>query len=107
MRSDFLTQMKVSKILRVVLHLDSEVLLVYRLFALLLARLGMRAPIPYVQDTILNLRHPYIVVTTDMLLLNCNQYFLCHLALHTIRVDTHHLLVPGWYPLSCAEGSGN
>ena len=52
------------------LCLDSKVLLVYRLFALLLARLGTRAPIPYVQDAILNLRHPYIVVataTTDIL----------------------------------------
>ena len=39
-------------------------LLVYGLFALLLARLGTRAPIPYVQDAILNLRHPYIVVAT-------------------------------------------
>ena len=39
-------------------------LLVYGLFALLLARLGAHAPIPYVQDAILNLRHPYIVVAT-------------------------------------------
>ena len=31
---------------------------------MLLARLGARAPIPYVQDAILNLRHPYIVVAT-------------------------------------------
>ena len=46
----------VSWTLRVVLHLDSEVLLVYGLFTLLLARLGVRAPIPYVQDAILNLR---------------------------------------------------
>ena len=43
---------KVSGTLRVLLYLDSEVLLVYRLFALLLARLGARAPIPYVQDAI-------------------------------------------------------
>ena len=43
---------KVSETLRVVLHLDREVLLVHGLFALLLARLGMRAPIPYVQDAI-------------------------------------------------------
>ena len=50
MRSDFLTQMKVSGTLRVVLHFDGEVLLVYRLFTVLLARLGMHAPIPYVQD---------------------------------------------------------
>ena len=72
MRSDFSTLLKVSGTLRVLLYLDSEVLLVYRLFALLLARLGARAPIPYVQDAILNLRHPYIVVataTTDMELL--------------------------------------
>ena len=60
------TQTKVSGILRVVLYLDSEVLLVYGLFALLLALLGMRAPIPYVQDAILNLRHPYIVIATAM-----------------------------------------
>ena len=39
-------------------------LLVYRLFALLLARLGACAPIPYVQDAILNLRQSYIVVAT-------------------------------------------
>ena len=45
-----------------VLHLDSEVLLVYRLFALFLAHLGVHAPTPDVQDAILNLRHPYIVV---------------------------------------------
>ena len=60
----FPTLSKVSGTLRVLLHLYSEVLLVYRLFALLLACLGVRAPIPYVQDTILNLRHPYIVVAT-------------------------------------------
>ena len=59
MRSDFLTQTKVSGTFRVVLHLDSKVLLVYKLFALLLTRLGSRAPIPYVQDAILNLHHPY------------------------------------------------
>ena len=47
-RSDFSTLSKVSGTLRVLLYLDSEVLLVYRLFALLLARLGARAPIPYV-----------------------------------------------------------
>ena len=48
MRFDFPTQSKFSGTLRVVLYLDSEVLLVYRLFALLLAGLGTRAPIPYV-----------------------------------------------------------
>ena len=64
MRFDFLTLSKVSGTLRVLLYLDSEVLLVHRLFALLLARLGARAPIPYVQDAILNLHHPYIVVAT-------------------------------------------
>ena len=62
MRFDFPTLLKVSGTLRVVLHLDSKVLLVYGLFALLLARLGVHAPIPYVQDAILNLHHPYIVV---------------------------------------------
>ena len=36
--------------------------LVYELFALL--HLARRAPIPYVQDAILNLRHPYIVIAT-------------------------------------------
>ena len=53
------------------LYLDSEVLLAYGLFALLLTRLCMHAPIPYIQDAVLNLRHPYIVVatvTTDTLL---------------------------------------
>ena len=70
MRSDFSTLAKVSRTLRVLLYLDSKVLLVYRLFALLLTRLGAHTPIPYVQDAILNLRHPYIVVavaTTDIL----------------------------------------
>ena len=47
-----------------VLLTDSELLLVYGLFAFLLTRLGMRAPIPYVKDAILNMRHPNIVVTT-------------------------------------------
>ena len=63
-RFDFLTQTKVRRILRVVLHLDSKVLLVSRLFAMLLTRLGTRAPIPYVHDAILNLHHIYIVVAT-------------------------------------------
>ena len=63
-RFDFPTQTKVSGSWRVVLHLDSEVLLVYRLFALLLARLGVHAPTLYVQGAILNLRHPYRVVAT-------------------------------------------
>ena len=62
MRFDFLTQTKVSLTLRVVLDLNSEVLLVDRLSALLLARLGARVPKPYVQDAISNLRHPYIIV---------------------------------------------
>ena len=63
MRSNFSTLLKVSGILQVLLYLD-KVLLVYRFFALLLARLGARAPIPYVQDAILNLHHPHIVVAT-------------------------------------------
>ena len=46
MRSDFPTLSKFSGTLRVLLYLDSEVLLVYRLFALLLARLGARALYP-------------------------------------------------------------
>ena len=68
MRSDFQTLTKVSEILQVLLHLVSDLLLAHRLIVLLLAHLGRDAPIPYVQDTILNLRHPYIVVaivTTD------------------------------------------
>ena len=59
-----MTQTKVSGTLRVLLHLDSKVLLVYRPFALFLTCLGMRACIPYVQDAILNLHYPYIVVAT-------------------------------------------
>ena len=64
MKFDFATLSKVSGTLRVVLHLDSDLLLAYRLFVLLLAHLGGRAPIPNVQDAILNLRHPYIVIAT-------------------------------------------
>ena len=60
MRSDFPTLSKFSGTLRVLLYLDNKVLLVYRLFALLFTRLGPRAPIPYVEDAILNLHHPYI-----------------------------------------------
>ena len=59
----FQLKTKVSGTLRVVLHLGSNLLLVYRLFVLVLARLDGCAPIPYVQDVILNLRHPYIVIT--------------------------------------------
>ena len=55
-----------------ILLLDNEVLLVYILFALLLARLGVRAPISYVQDAILNLRDLYIVVATAITVLKCN-----------------------------------
>ena len=55
------TQTKVSGTLRIVLYFDSKVLLVYRLFALLLARLGVCVHIPYVQDAILNLCHSYVV----------------------------------------------
>ena len=51
-RSNFTTQTKVSRTLQVVLYLDSEVLLVYKLFALLLACLSAHTPIAYVQDTI-------------------------------------------------------
>ena len=79
MRFDFPTLSKVSGILRVVLHLDSELLLVYGFFALLLAHLGVRAPILYVQDAILNLRHPYIVITTAITdSLNISVYFHTH-----------------------------
>ena len=41
-------------------------LLIYGLFASLLAHLGMCAPIPYVQDAIWNLSHPYIVIAVAM-----------------------------------------
>ena len=58
MRFNFLTLLKCSGTSQVVLYLNGEVLLVYRLFALLLTRLGVCALIPYVQDAILNLRHP-------------------------------------------------
>ena len=61
-RFDFPSLSNVSGTFRVVSHLDSEVLLVYGLFAMIFARLVVRAPIPYVQDAILNLRHPYIVI---------------------------------------------
>ena len=30
-------------------------------------RFGVRAPIPYVQAAILNLRHPYIVIATAII----------------------------------------
>ena len=46
-------------------------LLVYGLFALLLVHLGVCAPIPYVQDAILNLRHLYIVIATAMTDFSC------------------------------------
>ena len=60
-RFNFQTLPKVIGTLQVVLHLDSDVLLVYGLFALLLARLGVHTPMPYVQDAMC---HPYIVVAT-------------------------------------------
>ena len=52
-QADFQTPVKVSETLRVVLH-----------FTVLLACLGTPAPICYVQDGILNLRHPYVGVAT-------------------------------------------
>ena len=67
MRSNFPNQTKVSRTLRVVLPLDSEVLLVYMPFALLLTHLGARALIPYVQDAI---RHSYIVVMVIRMVTN-------------------------------------
>lgn len=48
------SQMKVSRTLQVVIYLNLKVLLVYKLFALLLAHLDVYAPITYVQDDILN-----------------------------------------------------
>ena len=46
MRFDFLTLSKVSETMRVLLHLDSEMLLVYGLSVFLLARLGVRSLYP-------------------------------------------------------------
>ena len=54
--------MKVSETLRVVLHLNSEGLLVCTLKTGLRERFRAGAPIPNVQAAILNLRHPYIVI---------------------------------------------
>ena len=64
LRPDFATPTKVSETLRVFLHLDSEYLLVHSLRTGLRERFRAGAPIPYVQDAILNRRHPYIVIAT-------------------------------------------
>ena len=64
--ANFLTSTKASKISRVVLHLDSEGLLVYVLKTGLLKRFRVSAPIPYVQDAILNIAHSYIVNATAL-----------------------------------------
>ena len=47
---------------------------------MLLARLGTPAPIRYVQDAILNLRHPYVevaVATPDIFALLCIVFTAC------------------------------
>ena len=72
LRSDFATLTKVSETLRVVLHLNSEGLLVHKLRTGLHERFRVTAPIPYVQDAILNLHHSYLRSATalrDMCLL--------------------------------------
>ena len=52
-------------------------LLVYGLFALLLARLGVLAPITYLQEAILNQYHPYIVVVTATIDSVCASIIYC------------------------------
>ena len=64
LRFDFATLTKVSKTLQVVLHLNSEGLLVHQLRTRLRERFRMTAPIPHVQDAILNLRHSYLQSAT-------------------------------------------
>ena len=60
------TLTKVSEILRVVLHLNSEGLLVHKLRTGLHERFRVTVPIPYVQDAILNLRHSYLRSATAL-----------------------------------------
>ena len=60
MRSDFSTLMQVSEPLGVVLHLNSEGLLVPKLKTWLRKRFRGGAPIPNVQDAILNIAHSYL-----------------------------------------------
>ena len=60
LRSDFATSTKVSETLRIVLHLNSEGLLVPTLKTGLGVRFRAAAPIPYVQDAILNIGHSYL-----------------------------------------------
>ena len=67
--------------MQVVSQMDSAVLLVYRLSDLLFARLDVRAIIPYVQDAILNMCHPYIVVAVATMIRThvhkyCNHWLL-------------------------------
>ena len=61
------------------------------LFALLLIHLGARAPIPYVQDVILNLCHPFIIVTTETTdystFYHYQSFHTCCLHLHTFLVN--------------------
>ena len=59
-RSNFATPTKVSETLGVVLHFNSEGLLVPRLKTWLGERFRAGAPIRNVQDAILNLRHSYL-----------------------------------------------
>ena len=66
LRSDFATFIKVIETLRVVLHLNSEGLLVHQLRIGLRERFRVTAPIPYVQDAILNLRHSYLRSATAL-----------------------------------------
>ena len=64
LQSDFATPTKVSEPLRVVLHLNSEGLLVPRLKTWLGERFRVGAPIRDVQDAILNIGHSYLVNAT-------------------------------------------
>ena len=60
LRTDFSTPTKVSEPLRVVLHFNSEGLLVHKLRTGLREHFRASAPIPNVQDAILNIGHSYL-----------------------------------------------
>ena len=66
LRSNFATPTKVSEPLRVVLHLNSEGLLVPRLKTWLGERFRVGAPIRDVQDAILNIGHSYLRSATAL-----------------------------------------
>ena len=66
LRSDFATPTKVSETLGVVLHLNSEGLLVPRLRTWLGERFRGGAPIRNVQDAILNIGHSYLRSATAL-----------------------------------------